>query len=73
MSGISECRDPSHIRSTEILQTIQVSLVFSQDNHRLVKANETLCVKLREAEQQMDMLKLLLKRHTLHPLEEDSS
>lgn len=73
MSGISECRDPSHIRSTKILQTIQVSLVFSQDNHRLVKTNETLCVKLREAEQEVDMLKSLLKRHALHPLEEDSS
>lgn len=73
MSGISEYPDPSHIRSTKRLQTDQVSLVFSQDNHRLIKANETLCVKLREAEQEVDMLKSLLKRHALHPYEEDSS
>lgn len=52
---------------------IQVSRLLLQDNHRLVKANETLRVKLREAEREVDMLKTLLKRNALHPVEEDSS
>ncbi|TNM95525.1 hypothetical protein fugu_016608 [Takifugu bimaculatus] len=46
---------------------------LESDNHRLVKANETLRVKLREAEREVDMLKTLLKRNALHPVEEDSS
>lgn len=39
----------------------------------MVKANETLRVKLREAEWEVEMLKTLLKRQALHPVEEDSS
>lgn len=54
-------------------QITQVSYVFFQDNDRLVKANETLRVKLREAEWEVEMLKTLLKRQDLHPVEEDSS
>lgn len=56
-----------------MLQIFHGSLVFCQDNHRLAKANETLRVKLREAEREVEMLKTLLKRHALHPVEEDSS
>ncbi|XP_061598892.1 RAS guanyl-releasing protein 1-like isoform X1 [Cololabis saira] len=43
------------------------------DNQRLHKTNETLRRKLREAEREIDELKKLLKRHALHPVEEDSS
>lgn len=62
---------PSHSKRNAPI--IQVSCVLLQDNHRLVKANETLRVKLKEAEREVDMLKTLLKRHALHPVEEDSS
>lgn len=74
MSGIGECRDclPPHPRLPRV-QITQVSYVFFQDNDRLVKANETLRVKLREAEWEVEMLKTLLKRQDLHPVEEDSS
>lgn len=64
------CRSPP---SSPPLQITQVSYVFFQDNDRLVKANETLRVKLREAEWEVEMLKTLLKRQDLHPVEEDSS
>ncbi|XP_044231714.1 RAS guanyl-releasing protein 1-like [Thunnus albacares] len=43
------------------------------DNQRLHKVNETLRKKLREAEREVEILKTLLKRHALHPVEEDSS
>lgn len=46
---------------------------LSQDNQRLQKANETLRRKLKEAEREVEILKTLLKRHALHPVEEDSS
>ncbi|XP_066550126.1 RAS guanyl-releasing protein 1 isoform X2 [Amia ocellicauda] len=39
----------------------------------LQKTNETLRRKLKEAEREVDFLKTLLKRHSLHPVEEDSS
>uniref|UniRef100_A0A671YY56 RAS guanyl-releasing protein 1 n=1 Tax=Sparus aurata TaxID=8175 RepID=A0A671YY56_SPAAU len=39
----------------------------------LQKANETLRRKLKEAEREVEILKTLLKRHALHPVEEDSS
>lgn len=48
-------------------------LCLSQDNRRLQKANETLRRKLKEAEREVEILKTLLKRHALHPVEEDSS
>lgn len=48
-------------------------LCLSQDNQRLQKANETLRRKLKEAEREVEILKTLLKRHALHPVEEDSS
>ncbi|KAM3595612.1 uncharacterized protein V6R79_026265 [Siganus canaliculatus] len=47
--------------------------ILESDNQRLVKANETLRRKLKEAEREVDILKTLLKRHALHPVEEDSS
>ncbi|XP_072313608.1 RAS guanyl-releasing protein 1-like isoform X1 [Eucyclogobius newberryi] len=43
------------------------------ENERLQKANETLRRKLKETEREVDILKTLLKRHALHPVEEDSS
>ncbi|XP_020485724.1 RAS guanyl-releasing protein 1 isoform X2 [Labrus bergylta] len=43
------------------------------DNQRLQKSNETLRRKLKDAEREVEMLKTLLKRHVLHPVEEDSS
>ncbi|XP_030575029.1 RAS guanyl-releasing protein 1 isoform X2 [Archocentrus centrarchus] len=43
------------------------------ENQRLHKANETLRKKLKEAEREVEILKTLLKRHALHPVEEDSS
>lgn len=46
---------------------------LNQENDRLQKANETLQRKLKEAEQEVDMLKTLLKRHALHPVEENES
>lgn len=46
---------------------------LSQDNQRLHKVNETLRKKLKEAEREVEILKTLLKRHALHPVEEDSS
>lgn len=71
MSGISKCQDC--VFSPLLPQITLVSHVFFQDNDRLVKANETLRVKLREAEWEVEMLKTLLKRQALHPVEEDSS
>ncbi|KAM9355717.1 RAS guanyl-releasing protein 1-like isoform 2-T2 [Pholidichthys leucotaenia] len=46
---------------------------LESDNQRLQKANETLRRKLKETEREVEMLKTLLKRHALHPVEEDSS
>ncbi|XP_024915469.1 RAS guanyl-releasing protein 1 [Cynoglossus semilaevis] len=43
------------------------------DNLRLQKTNETLLRKLKETEREVEILKTLLKRHALHPVEEDSS
>ncbi|KAM7375737.1 hypothetical protein PAMP_005515 [Pampus punctatissimus] len=43
------------------------------DNQRLLKVNETLRRKLKEAEREVEILKTLLKRHALHSVEEDSS
>lgn len=72
-----ECLESVSVRtvffSPLLPQITLVSYVFFQDNDRLVKANETLRVKLREAEWEVEMLKTLLKRQALHPVEEDSS
>ncbi|XP_050933917.1 RAS guanyl-releasing protein 1 isoform X1 [Lates calcarifer] len=46
---------------------------LESDNQRLQRANETLRRKLRETEREVEILKTLLKRHALHPVEEDSS
>ncbi|XP_040916445.1 RAS guanyl-releasing protein 1-like isoform X1 [Toxotes jaculatrix] len=46
---------------------------LQSDNLRLQKVNETLRRKLRETEREVEILKTLLKRHALHPVEEDSS
>uniref|UniRef100_A0A3Q1AW72 RAS guanyl-releasing protein 1 n=1 Tax=Amphiprion ocellaris TaxID=80972 RepID=A0A3Q1AW72_AMPOC len=46
---------------------------LESDNERLQKANETLRRKLKETEREVEILKTLLKRHALHPVEEDSS
>ncbi|XP_067335942.1 RAS guanyl-releasing protein 1-like isoform X4 [Channa argus] len=43
------------------------------ENERLEKVNETLRRKLKETEREVEILKTLLKRHALHPVEEDSS
>lgn len=51
----------------------RLSLSSPKDNQRLQKANETLRKKLKEAEREMERLKTMLKRHALHPVEEDSS
>ncbi|XP_042356154.1 RAS guanyl-releasing protein 1-like isoform X2 [Plectropomus leopardus] len=46
---------------------------LESDNQRLQKSNETLRRKLKETEREVEILKTLLKRHALHPVEEDSS
>ncbi|KAM3871440.1 RAS guanyl-releasing protein 1-like [Diretmus argenteus] len=46
---------------------------LESDHQDLQKANETLRRKLKEAEREVEILKRLLKRHALHPVEEDSS
>ncbi|XP_056248860.1 RAS guanyl-releasing protein 1-like isoform X2 [Seriola aureovittata] len=46
---------------------------LESDNQKLQKANETLRRKLKETEREVEILKTLLKRHALHPVEEDSS
>ncbi|XP_070698157.1 RAS guanyl-releasing protein 1-like isoform X1 [Pempheris klunzingeri] len=46
---------------------------LESDNQRLQNANETLRRKLKEAEREVEILKTLLRRHALHPVEEDSS
>lgn len=48
-------------------------LHVSQENQSLQKDNDTLRKKLKEAEREVEILKTLLKRHALHPVEEDSS
>lgn len=48
-------------------------MCVSQDNQMLRKANETLRRKLKETEREVEVLKTLLKRNALHPVEEDSS
>lgn len=58
-----------------LLLSFSLSVSFSspKDNHRLQKDNETLRKKLKEAEREVEILKTMLKRHALHPVEEDSS
>uniref|UniRef100_UPI003AAD09FC RAS guanyl-releasing protein 1-like n=1 Tax=Centroberyx gerrardi TaxID=166262 RepID=UPI003AAD09FC len=46
---------------------------LESDNQKLQKNNETLRRKLKETEREVEILKTLLKRHALHPVEEDSS
>ncbi|TNN87303.1 RAS guanyl-releasing protein 1 [Liparis tanakae] len=46
---------------------------LESDNQRMQNANGTLRRKLKEAEREVEILKTLLKRHALHPVEEDSS
>ncbi|XP_028250495.1 RAS guanyl-releasing protein 1-like [Parambassis ranga] len=46
---------------------------LESENQSLQKANEKLRKKLKEAEREVEILKTLLKRHALHPVEEDSS
>nr|XP_006632562.2 PREDICTED: RAS guanyl-releasing protein 1 isoform X2 [Lepisosteus oculatus] len=46
---------------------------LEMEKQNLQKINETLRRKLKEAEREVEILKTLLKRHTLHPVEEDSS
>ncbi|XP_055361691.1 RAS guanyl-releasing protein 1-like [Betta splendens] len=43
------------------------------DNLKLQKTNETLRRKLKATEWEVEKLKTLLRRHALHPVEEDSS
>lgn len=52
---------------------IQMSCVLFQDNLKLQKTNDTLRRKLKATEWEVEKLKTLLKRHALHPVEEDSS
>ncbi|XP_058471037.1 RAS guanyl-releasing protein 1-like isoform X1 [Solea solea] len=46
---------------------------LESENQRLQKVNETLRRKLKETEREVEILKTLLKRHALHPVEEDDS
>ncbi|XP_076017785.1 RAS guanyl-releasing protein 1-like [Genypterus blacodes] len=46
---------------------------LESDNQKLQRANETLRRKLRETEREVEILKTLLRRHALHPVEDDSS
>ncbi|XP_068577657.1 RAS guanyl-releasing protein 1-like isoform X1 [Cebidichthys violaceus] len=46
---------------------------LESNNQRLQKDNGSLRRKLKEAEREVEILKTLLKRHALHPVEEDSS
>ncbi|XP_035238441.1 RAS guanyl-releasing protein 1-like isoform X1 [Anguilla anguilla] len=46
---------------------------LEKQNQSLQKSNETLHRKLREVEREVEILQTLLKRHSLHPVEEDSS
>ncbi|KAM9466567.1 RAS guanyl-releasing protein 1-like [Clarias gariepinus] len=46
---------------------------LEKENHSLQKSNERLQRKRKEAEREVEILKTLLKRHTLRPVEDDSS
>ncbi|KAM4723639.1 RAS guanyl-releasing protein 1-like [Anableps anableps] len=46
---------------------------LESENLRLQQTNETLREKLREAKWEVERLKSYLKKHALHPVEEDSS
>ncbi|XP_061112333.1 RAS guanyl-releasing protein 1-like isoform X3 [Conger conger] len=46
---------------------------LEKENQSLQKSKENLHRKLREAEREVEILQTLLKRHALHPVEEDSS
>ncbi|KAM9788117.1 RAS guanyl-releasing protein 1-like [Syngnathus typhle] len=48
-----------------------ITEALQSENDRLQKANETLHSKLKDSEQEVEMLKTLLKRHALHPVEEE--
>ncbi|XP_061699695.1 RAS guanyl-releasing protein 1-like [Syngnathoides biaculeatus] len=50
-----------------------VTEALESENESLLKANETLQRKLKEAEREVEMLKTMLKRHALHPVEEEQS
>lgn len=66
---------PSNAQYINALVTEDHTILLcpSQENQRLQKANETLRRKLKETEREVEFLKTLLKRHALHPVEEDSS
>ncbi|KAI5102118.1 ras guanyl-releasing protein 3, partial [Silurus meridionalis] len=46
---------------------------LEKENRSLQKCNERLQRKLKEAEREVEILKTLLKRHTIRPVEQDSS
>ncbi|XP_061898262.1 RAS guanyl-releasing protein 1-like isoform X2 [Entelurus aequoreus] len=64
-SVVQKPREPEEEYNQPVSETLQ------SENQRLQKANETLHRKLNKAEQEVEVLKTLLKRHTLHPVEED--
>ncbi|XP_067098918.1 RAS guanyl-releasing protein 1-like [Osmerus mordax] len=47
--------------------------LLENENQKLQSSNESLRRKLRETEREVEVLKMLLKRHALHLVEEDSS
>ncbi|XP_061751073.1 RAS guanyl-releasing protein 1-like isoform X1 [Nerophis ophidion] len=66
-SVVQKPREPEEEYNQRVSETLQ------SENQRLQKANETLHRKLNKAEQEVEVLKTLLKRHTLHPVEEDDN
>ncbi|XP_077587980.1 RAS guanyl-releasing protein 1-like [Stigmatopora nigra] len=66
---ISVARKP---RETEE-ENKSVTEALQSENERLQKANETLNRKLKDAEQEVEMLKTLLKKQVLQPVEENQS
>lgn len=81
--GIVESAPPPPLLSVAhvLLPLLSLSLSFPlavsfsspKDNQRLQKDNDTLRKRLKEAEREVEILKTMLKRHALHPVEEDSS
>ncbi|XP_072545832.1 RAS guanyl-releasing protein 1-like [Salminus brasiliensis] len=83
-TSLSPCPSPVPQRKRACANKTSITLNPGEDNksthealekmnQTLLKTNESLRRKLKEAEREMEILKTLLKRHTLRAVEEDSS
>ncbi|KAG9268143.1 RAS guanyl-releasing protein 1-like [Astyanax mexicanus] len=82
--SLSPCPSPVPQRKRAAANKLSITLnpgdenkstheALEKENQSLIKTNESLRRKLKEAQREIEILKTLLKRHTLRPVEEDSA